>query len=69
MAYNPYNDTMAATSCIPVSKQIWEDLSSLKAPGETFDQLLERMIEAEKERRFFEDMERIEKRGKFVELK
>ncbi len=58
-----------ATSRIPVSREIWAKLSSLRAPGETYDQLLDRMIEAEKERRFFEDMERIEKRGKFVPIK
>jgi len=45
----------------PYQESIWEDLSALKASGETFDQLLERMIDAEKERRFFEDVERIEK--------
>ncbi|MFZ2183602.1 MAG: hypothetical protein WAZ20_01085 [Methanothrix sp.] len=68
MAYNPYNDAMAATNRIPVSREIWESLSSLKTPGETFDELLKRMIDAEKERRFFDDMQKIEKRGEFVEL-
>jgi hypothetical protein len=35
----------AATSRIPVSRAVWASLSSLKMPGETYDQLLDRMIE------------------------
>ncbi len=59
---------MPATSRIPVSKAVWGELSELKRPGETFDHLLADMIEREKENRFFEDMDRIEKRGKFVAM-
>jgi predicted CopG family antitoxin len=53
---------------IPVTGKVWEDLSDLKAPGETFAQLLSEMIEHEKRRRMFLDMEKIEKESKFVEL-
>jgi hypothetical protein len=74
--YNPYNlampevdvEHMPATSRIPVSRAVWAELASLKKPGETFDHLLANMIEREKENRFFEDMDRIEKRGKFVAM-
>lgn len=59
---------MPATSRIPVSRAVWEELTGLKKPGETFDHLLADMIEREKENRFFEDMDRIEKRGKFVAM-
>jgi hypothetical protein len=59
---------MPATSRIPVSKTVWAELSELKKPGETFDHLLAEMIEREKKNRFFEDMDRIEKRGKFVAM-
>ena len=60
---------MPATSRIPVSRAVWEELSGLKKPGETYDHLLEEMKEREKKHRLFEDMDRIEKRGKFVAMK
>lgn len=60
---------MPATSRIPVSRAVWAELSSLRKPGETYDQLLVEMIEREKKRRLFDDMDRIEKRGKFVAMK
>jgi hypothetical protein len=60
---------MPATSRIPVSKVVWEELAGLKKPGETYDHLLEEMIEREKKNRLFEDMDRIEKRGRFVAMK
>jgi hypothetical protein len=60
---------MPATSRIPVSRAVWEELSGLKKPGETYDHLLDEMIEREKKHRLFEDMDRIEKRGKFVAMK
>jgi predicted CopG family antitoxin len=53
---------------IPVTAKVWEDLSGLKAPGETFAQLLGEMIEHEKKRRLVMDMEEIEREGEFVEL-
>jgi hypothetical protein len=59
----------AATSRIPVSRAVWAELSSMRKPGQTYDHLLEEMIEREKKQRLFEDMDRIEKRGKFVAMK
>lgn len=58
-----------ATSRIPVSRAVWAELSSLRKPGQTYDHLLEEMIEREKKQRLFEDMDKIEKRGKFVAMK
>jgi hypothetical protein len=65
----PAGARMPATSRIPVSKVVWGELAGLKKPGETYDHLLEGMIEREKKNRLFEDMDRIEKRGKFVAMK
>jgi hypothetical protein len=65
----PTGTRMPATSRIPVSKVVWGELAGLKKPGETYDHLLEGMIEREKKNRLFEDMDRIEKRGKFVAVK
>ncbi|MDK2975399.1 MAG: hypothetical protein PWP08_1770 [Methanofollis sp.] len=65
---NDYNQIMAATKRVPVSEGVWSDLSTLKGPGQTYDELLASMIEQEKKRRFIEDMDRIEEEGDFVEL-
>lgn len=59
---------MTATRYVPVSEEIWSDLSALKGPGQTYDDLLASMIEQEKKRRFVEEMDRIEGEGEFVEL-
>lgn len=59
---------MNATKRIPVSEKVWEELSYLKMPGETFSQLLEAMIEQEKKARLFRDMKKIEDEGEFVEM-
>ena len=74
LAYNTVNTTstyniiMAATKRIPVSEEVWAEISELKHPGQTFDDLLSQMAEQEKKRRFIEDMDRIEAEGDFVEL-
>jgi predicted CopG family antitoxin len=74
LAYNTVNTTstyniiMAATKRIPVSEEVWAEISELKRPGQTFDDLLSQMAEQEKKRRFIEDMDRIEAEGDFVEL-
>ncbi len=65
---NTYNMCMAATKRIPVSEGVWAEISELKYPGQTFDDLLSSMAEQEKKRRFIEDMDRIEANGDFVEL-
>ncbi len=57
-----------ANKRITVTAKVWEDLSGLKAPGETLAQLLGQMIEHEKKRRLFMEMEEIEMEGEFVEL-
>ena len=69
--YSPYSIYMgeAADKRIPVTREVWEDLSDLKRPGETFAGLLAEMIEHEKKRPLFLDMERIEGEGNFVELR
>ena len=63
-----YSIIMVATKRIPVSEGVWEDISDLKRPGQTFDELLSHMVELEKKRRFIEDLDRIEAEGDFVEL-
>ncbi|MGB2727017.1 MAG: hypothetical protein WBD09_00870 [Halobacteriota archaeon] len=39
---------MVATKRIPVSAGIWEELSGFKEPGQTFGELIEKLIEREK---------------------
>lgn len=59
---------MVATKRIPVSQKIWEELNRLKEPGQTFDELLEELLEREKKLKLIKDMKRIEETADFVEL-
>jgi predicted CopG family antitoxin len=54
---------------IPVTREVWDGLSDLKRPEETFANLLAEMIEHEKKRQLFLDMDEIEKVGNFVVLR
>jgi predicted CopG family antitoxin len=51
---------MAATKRIPISPEILGELSRLKEPGQTFDDLIVKMIEREKKLRLLKDMKRME---------
>lgn len=53
---------------IPVTEEIWETLSDLKRPGQTYDGLLSEMIALKQEHDFLTHMEAIAKNGKFVSL-
>jgi len=64
----PYDPIMAAGKWVPVSEEVWADLSVLKGAGQTYDDLIASMIEQEKKRRFIEEMDRIEEEGDFVEV-
>lgn len=59
---------MTNTKRIPVSESVWRRLSELKKPGQTFDQLLDEIIEKEKKYRLLQDMKRIEEEEGFKEL-
>lgn len=59
---------MVAIKRIPLSPEICEELSSLKEPGQTFDELIEEMIEKEKKLRLLKDMKKIEETAEFVEI-
>jgi len=59
---------MIATKRLAVTESVWAELSDLKRPGETFSQLLEEMIEREKEARLIAHLKTIADEGDFVEL-
>jgi len=59
---------MAATKRIPISPGILGELSRLKEPGQTFDELIVKMIEREKKLRLLKDMKRIEETAEFVDI-
>lgn len=67
-AYNAYSVDMSATKRIPVSEQVWRMLSELKKPGQTYDSLLEEIVENEKNLRFIREMDKIESESDFEEL-
>jgi hypothetical protein len=57
-----------ANKRIPVTEEIWESLSDLKRPGQTYDGLLSEMIALKQEHDFLARMEEIEKNGQFMSL-
>ncbi len=57
-----------AVKRIPVSEEVWREISQLKEPGQTFDALLSTMVKREKKCRLLEDMKRIEEEDEFVDL-
>jgi len=57
-----------ASKRIPVTKEVWEEMSRLREPGQTYNSLLEDMIDKIKKQRLAKDMKRIEAEGKFVKL-
>ena len=59
---------MSAKKRIPVSEQVLRMLSELKQPGQTYDSLLEEIVENEKHLRFIKEMDKIESESDFEEL-
>jgi predicted CopG family antitoxin len=59
---------MHATKRIPVTENIWQELSKLKKAGQTYDELLAELVEERKKIHLFNEMRLIEEGGDFVEL-
>lgn len=57
---------MTTTEFIPVSKETYDKVVTLKRPDQSFDDLLDELVETEKKQRLARDMDRIRSRGKFV---
>ncbi len=57
-----------ATKRIPVTPEVWESLSKLKRPGQTYDSLLEEMIALKEEHDFLKHLKEIETSGDFISL-
>lgn len=62
------NIYMNANKRIPITEGVWEELSRLKRAGQTYDELLEEMVEEHKKGLLFREMRAIEERDDFVEL-
>lgn len=54
--YNVYSMIMSAVKRLPVSEKIWKELGAMKGAGQTYDDLLEDMIERVKKARLEEDV-------------
>ena len=44
------------TKRIPVSEPVWKELAEMRSAGQTYDELLEDLIEERKKRRLAEDV-------------
>jgi len=58
------------TKRIPVSEPVWKELAEMRSAGQTYDELLEDMIEERKKRRLMEDVKgwRFRKEEDYVPL-
>jgi predicted CopG family antitoxin len=59
---------MSLTKKISVSEHVWVSLYDLKKPGQTYDSLLEEMVNHEKELKFLQEMDKIESEADFEEI-
>ncbi len=62
------DDSMSAAENIPVSKETYNQILDLRAPGETLDETLARLVEKVKKQRLTDDIEEVMARDEFVEL-
>ena len=62
------DDSMSAAENIPVSKETYNQILDLRAPGETLDETLARLVERIKKQRLTDDIEEVMAKGEFVEL-
>lgn len=59
---------MALTKRIPVTEQVWKDLSEMRTAGQTYNELLTDMIELKKKRRLLNDIQHSLEEDDFVSL-
>jgi len=59
---------MSADKRIPVSEERWRELGEMKDAGQTYDELLQDLIEAHKQRRLAEMVREKREDGEFVEV-
>ena len=60
--------TMTTTEFIPVSQKTYEEISDLKGPGRTFDEIIANLVEQAKKQQLEDDVEAILARNRFVEI-
>lgn len=53
---------------IPVTEERWEQLHELKSPGQTYDELLEEIVEEYKKAQLFRDLDEIREESDFEPL-
>jgi hypothetical protein len=59
---------MYANKRIPVGEKTWKELNDIRSAGQTYDMLLQELIEKEKKARLAKDIEKIERNEKLVKL-
>ena len=60
--------SMTTTEFIPVSQKTYEEISDLKGPDRTFDEIIANLVEQAKKQQLEDDVEAILTRNRFVEL-
>jgi len=61
-------ESECATKRIPVTPSTWRTVHQLRKPGQTYDDVIQELIQRDSEQKLMDETERIMKRGKFVPL-
>ena len=56
------------TKRIPVSPGIWKEMHEIKEAGQTYDDLLEELIELKKKAQLYTHLRKIEENSEFIPL-
>ncbi len=59
---------MSLSKRIPVTENVWKELSDLKSAGQTYDELLTDLIELKKKRRLLDDIQESIQEDDFVSI-
>lgn len=59
---------MSADKRIPVSEESWRELGEMKAAGQTYDELLQDLLQSYKEQQLAEMVREKREHGDFVEV-
>lgn len=59
---------MTATEYIPLSQKTYQEISDLKGPDRTFDEIIAHLVEQAKKKHLEDDVEEVLARNEFVEL-
>ena len=59
---------MSLSKKIPVTENVWKEISEMKSTGQTYDELLTYLIELKKKRRLLDDIQESIQEDDFISI-